>query len=436
MRARAAGLALVAAAALFAAGCGGRDRTVRIGVITDCEGVFASGSEAILAGAQLPLIERGAKLVGHKPSEGIRDARMGSSRIELHYGCAEITYMSQLIESVRRLVERDHVDVVLGPPLGETDGVVLRDLARRYPRVAFLVGVSGAQELTLRDPAPNVFRLVADGAQSAAGLGTYAFRDLGWRRAAVVEPDTVYAWPEAAGFLAEFCSLGGDAVRVPAPPFAAAAVAAKVPTDVDGVMVLASTFGDAAQFVAAYRGEGPPARRLLFGPESLNFVDPKTFAKFAPLMRGTVVGSAVPYRPGAPAWARFRASYRRVFKNLIPLDSPADVPIVVAYYSSMSAVVQALSRGGPLLEELAKTRLETPIGPVRLDGNRQAVLSSYLTRIDPRAKRPVRTFRVVAGVEQTFGGYLGPRSAVPSISGPACHRAPPPRWSRPRPSSR
>ena len=347
MRARAAGLALVAAAALLAAGCGGRDRTVRIGVITDCEGVFASGSDAILAGAQLPLIERGAKLVGHKPSEGIRAARVGSSRIELHYGCAEITYMSQLIESVRRLVERDHVDVVLGPPLGETDGVVLRDLARRYRASRSSSESPVAQELTLRDPAPNVFRLVADGAQSAAGLGTYAFRDLGWRRAAVVEPDTVYAWPEAAGFLAEFCPLGGDAVRVPAPPFAAAAVAAKVPTDVDGVMVLASTFGDAAQFVAAYR-EGPPARRLLLGPESLNFVDPKTFAKLAPLMRGMVVGSAVPYRPGAPAWVRFRASYRRVFKNLIPLDSPADVPIVVAYYSSMSAVVQALLRGGPL----------------------------------------------------------------------------------------
>ena len=70
MRARATGLALVVAAALLAAGCGGRDRTVRIGVITDCEGVFASGSDAILAGAQLPLIERGAKLVGHRAFGG------------------------------------------------------------------------------------------------------------------------------------------------------------------------------------------------------------------------------------------------------------------------------------------------------------------------------------------------------------------------------
>jgi hypothetical protein len=95
----------------------------------------------------------------------------------------------------------------------------------------------------------------------------------------------------------------------------------------------------------------------------------------------------------------------------------------------MTAVVEALSRGGPLLQELARTRLQTPIGPVRLDENRQAVLSSYLTRIDPRARRPVETFRIVNGVEQTFGGYLGPQSAVPSLLGPACHRAKPPSWA-------
>ena len=54
--------------------------------------------------------------------------------------CAEVTDLTALIESVRRLVERDKVDVVVGPMLGETDGVVLRDLARRYPAVTFLLG--------------------------------------------------------------------------------------------------------------------------------------------------------------------------------------------------------------------------------------------------------------------------------------------------------
>jgi branched-chain amino acid transport system substrate-binding protein len=427
-------VALLVTALLAVAGCGGSRSTLKVGVLTDCHGVFSAYSDSALAAAELPFLERGARLAGRAPSAGIADARVGGVDVDVVPGCAEVTYLSQLIENVRRLVERDKVDVVIGPMLGETDGLVLRDLARRYPSVTFLLGDSKAQEATLHDPAPNVFRFTADEAQSTAGLGTYAFRQLGWRRAAVVVPDTGQAWPQAAGFVAEFCSLGGRAERVPAPRDGLGNAAVRVPRDVDGVVALTRYVGDTAAFAAAYARHGDLAQHLLLGPDSLVFADRKTLTSLAPLLKGVVVSSPGEYRTTSPGWAAFRRRYVAHFHDLAELDNPADTPIFVAYYTAAEALARALARsrtgGEALRKALAATRVDSPTGPVRLDANHQAIVSTYLVRFDLQSRVLLPTMQVVRGVEQSFGGYFTGGTPVPSLTHPGCHRAPPPPWAR------
>src|SRR5690242_15578183 len=92
MRPSRSGFAHVAAfAALFAlvvAGCGmGAEDTIRIGIISDCRSPFASFYEQSLAGAELPLIQRGARLRGPKPSAGVGDVSIAGKHIELVFGC-------------------------------------------------------------------------------------------------------------------------------------------------------------------------------------------------------------------------------------------------------------------------------------------------------------------------------------------------------------
>ena len=99
--------------------------------------------------------------------------------------------------------------------------MILREYARRQPATAFLIQPSGAPELTLTRPAPNVFRFAPDAAQSVAGAGSYAYRELGWRTAAIVADDIPYSWEGAAGFISEFCSLGGRIVDRAWIPFGA-----------------------------------------------------------------------------------------------------------------------------------------------------------------------------------------------------------------------
>ena len=169
-----------------------------------------SPATATLAGADLALLERGGKRGGPVLTDGVEGVSIDGRPVRLVFGCSDSTTASALSEA-RRLVDDVGVRVLIGP-LGGNQGLALQDFARRRPGVAFVNGNSSDQ---LLDPAPNFFSFHSDGAGWTAGLGTYAYRTLGWRHAVLVADleDDVFNWTQAAGFVAEFCSLGGTITK-------------------------------------------------------------------------------------------------------------------------------------------------------------------------------------------------------------------------------
>ena len=159
---------------------------------------FRNLQEAALSGAEIPFLERGSTLRGPSAVDGVTPATVAGRPVELVPGCIEGGEYSTVIEQARLLVEVSHVDAVVGGTY-PGDGLVLREVARKYPDVAFVVSSPGDREVTLGDPAPNVFRFAADLSQQVAGLGTYAFRDLGWRHAVVVAENDEVGWDESCG---------------------------------------------------------------------------------------------------------------------------------------------------------------------------------------------------------------------------------------------
>ena len=347
MRTRAVAALIVVAAAVAAAGCGGR-QPFRIGLLVDCGSILGQDREVTQAAAELPLLDHGAKPVGRKPSQGVRDAAVAGRPVEVVTGCADWTSLRTTIEQGRWLVEKKGANVVIGPFYGASDAFLIRDLAKLYPNVAFVLGVSPAQEVTLRDPPRNLFRFSPDGAQLAAGLGAYAYRTLGWRRAAVVEASFAPLWPEAAGFVAEFCSLGGRVERITTPPWSSltGGLAKQVWQRADGVMLVAPNIGDTLNFVAGYAGVRPDlARHLLLGPGAYAFADSKMLTQSMPLLRGVTGGDGSPHDVRAPGWVRFRHELDLHFPGLLPPGAtPADFPLVLAFYNDVSAVVVGLER--------------------------------------------------------------------------------------------
>jgi branched-chain amino acid transport system substrate-binding protein len=342
--------------------------------------------------------------------------------VKLVFGCVAGT--SEVIPEARRLVEEESAEVIVGP-LDPAQGLALRQYARKRPAKAFLIQPSAAPELTLSDPAHNVFRFTLDAAQSNAGLGSYGYRELGWRKAAVVADDVPYAWAQAAGFVAEFCALGGRVVDTIWVPFGTdpAAVAAKVPRDVDGVY-LGQAVLPMASFLERYASLGHDLSRQVVASARV-VADPGVIASAI----GIVVGGSPALQRSAPEQAYLRA-FAKAFPGL-----PADQALTgtsLAYGVGVEAALAALGRahgttGRPFLDALGAIRLDSMLGRIQLDRNRQAIGPNYLSRVTARG---MRTVRVVPNVEQTFGGYFTPGSPPPSETAPRCVKRTPPHWAR------
>ena len=395
------GVGLVALAVAMVAGCGGTD-PMRIGVVVDCMGVGRTLKAAEESGAQLPLLERG----GRRQGDGLATATVAGRPVELVPACTEALEFSVLTRELRRLVEDEDVDAVVAGGTG-MDEVVLRDVARTHPDVSFVALAHGPREVTLHEPAPNLYRFVADYGQGVAGLATYAYDTLGWRRAAIVDAAWVIGWPHRDAFAAEFCALGGrvtDQIGIPVLD-PAGRDAARVPAGVDGVAVFTAGFVQPERFLRRLGARlGEPAQRLVVGPGVID--DPRLLASMRRRLDGVVGASHNDPR-------RVRALMERHHRHFPGMPAPvAADEAVTGFRDAVEALLQALERadGDPqrLPAALADLRIELLGGTVRLDEHRQAVASTSLVRIDGTGSSvpPVERIAVRDDVDQSLGGLL------------------------------
>jgi branched-chain amino acid transport system substrate-binding protein len=427
-------LALVAGARSAVAVTGARQPAIRIGLLADCKGNWSFTYDIAIGGAELALIERGATPSGRTPVAGVHGATVGGRPVSLVYGCMDGTATSALVEA-RRLVEREHADIVIGP-IAANEERALQGYARLRPDTVFVDGSASAH---LQHQAPNFYSFHGDGAQWMAGLGTYAYRTLGWRNVVTItqEPD-VFGWDETAGFLAEFCSLGGNVrSRISVAPATTdfSAIVAKVPRRrVDGLLIATSGLSPAAVIAVAlarsYPGlQGNISRRIILGVG-----DQSPLRRLGPRIRGLVFGDRVGLGavPGTAYYTRFHRTFPGVDASFIGYVFDLD------YYTAMKATLQALAQVEGDLSDgerafksaLAHLRLVTPSGPVRLDERHRAIVSNFLQQIPGSDPNELRQIRTVPNVDATFGGYFGPHDPAPTQQGPPCKHGHPPPWTR------
>jgi branched-chain amino acid transport system substrate-binding protein len=428
---RASIAALTGLLALALGGCGDEEEPVRIGVVVDCVGINRSLESAELSGAQLPMLQRGAHRVGRRPQDGITEATVAGRPVELVTGCTEAAEFSVLTGELRRLAENEKVDAIVAGGTG-ADEIVVRDVARTHPDTVFVPVVHGPRETTLRRPAANLFRFSGDHGQGVAGLATYAFRSLGWRRAAVVLANWDLGWNSRDAFVAEFCALGGTVANQLAVDFfdPAGRDIERVPRDVDGVAVFAGQFFGAGEFLKRLaRRADDPGREIVVGPALMD--DATILRATGRELRG-VVGSSYVDPPRMRGYLR---GYAKAFPG-----TPAGIAsgeLVTGYRDAVEAIVRALEHAHGderrLPAELRRLRIGLLGGPVHLDQRRQAVISTSLVRIgaqDPGAAAPaLEPVSRLDGVDQSLGGLLDP-SLSPRAGPAACRRNQPPRWSR------
>jgi branched-chain amino acid transport system substrate-binding protein len=420
------------------------DDTVRIGIIGECEGTFGSFHEDTVAGASLAIINASGATSNSTTSalEGWTGAEISGVPIELAgIGCGDETKDTALAE-VRKLVEQDGANVVLGPLSGD-EGIAVAEYAIDHPEVTFINGISGGQDATLHVQADNFFRYNNDGAQWNAGIGDILYNDLGWRTAAVIMDDYSFGHTSAAGFIADFCGVGGDVVSRVYPPRGTTDYSSFIqqlpdPDEVDGYFWVVGGEGTVPAMQAFVDAKGE-----LNGAQHAGnlFISPALGTDFGTALEGAHIGGfATPPGDmvGGPAVDDYLASADAAWETIEggPDQEPnapsasAGGGFMYGYYAGGLAFTTAFEQvegdlsddHAALRDALSNLELDAPYASVSLDENRQAISDTWVRKlvIGEDGELAEQTIAVIPDVDQTFGGTFSADTPPPGQGEPEC----------------
>jgi branched-chain amino acid transport system substrate-binding protein len=336
------------------------------------------------------------------------------------------------IRAVKKLIEQDKVQILLSPLSGD-EGIAVKNFSTTHPELTFINSASGAQQTTFPDASPNFFRFNMDGAQWSAGLGDFAYNSKGYKKVAIVGEDYSFSHTQAAGFILEFCGLGGQITSrqwVPLGTKDFASTIAALPDDVDAIYLNLGG-ADAVNFLNQYQQAGGKAH-LMGGSIMVDqtVLSAKGDAKKA--MIGTISSSGMADTDQDPAWLAFV----KLYQESTPADKRLPSPGLLAtnYYGATMALFEALNKvNGDLSDNQSKLKaalagltIDAPNGKISLDENRQAIGQNFVTEVveDASGNLVSKVVKKVPGVHQTLGyprdvfAKIGP----PSRTNPECKK--------------
>ena len=447
--------ALVIALATIAAGCGGSDdegagqtggattggqatgEAIKIGVFANNEGPFAPFEGQTWGGAMLPLINRGATPVSGDPTDGVSGAVIAGHPIEFVYGGSDAT-PDKAVEEARRLVEQEKVDILVGP-LSGSEGIAVANYSKEQPGVTFVNGISGAQDTTLKVRSPNFFRFHSDGTQWTAGLGDYAYNELGWRNVVTIGDDYDFPYSQIAGFVAEFCSIGGNVSERLWPALGEedySSFITQIPEDVDGFFMGVGGTGTVA-FVKQYEQlRGNLSDRIMGG---IFMTDPVILKELGDQVVGVVTAGMTAGDSQESSYLDYSNALDTAYPDL---KGTASSVFAYGYYTAMEAIAQGLEQvDGDLSDDhaafndaLANLELDAPLGTIKLDENHQAIMDNFLQQIvkdqTDDGVPDVKTIKTIPQVDETFAGFFSPDTPSPDRTNPKCNAGTPPPWTK------
>ena len=240
------------------------------------------------------------------------------------------------------------------------------------------------------------------------GVGKAAL-DKGYKRVMIIAEDYAFPYSQVQGFMTEYCKLGGKVpvkAWVPLGGKDYASVIARIPKDVDALVVVLGG-ADAVNFLNQYEQAGGDkpivGGSITVSQDILNYK-----GKRRDSLVGTIAGAPIADAYDAPGKA-FVADYKKNFPDGYP--SPSLFALV--YYLNMKATLDGLegvkgdlSDGQKKYRDaLTKMVLKTPVGDIKLDQNRQAIGTTFVTEVvkDAQGNLYNKVLRKIDNVNQTLG---------------------------------
>ena len=392
------GVALVASLAAGVAFGGSADAAdkIKVGFFSTLEGTYTALGEDGQRGFDLALMQHHNKA--------------GGKELDVVRGSSDASPDSAL-RAAKKLVEQDKVDILLAP-LSGAEGIAVHDYAKTQPQVTFINGCSGALETTYVNPAPNFFRFNIDGAQMHKGLGQYIYNVKHYKKVATLAEDYAFTYTQVFGLALDYCPLGGQITTrlwVPLGTKDFSSVIAKLPDDVDAIY-LGLGGADAINFLNQYQQVGGNAK-LIGGSIMVDQTILSSKGKAKEALVGVVSAGPQADTWDDPRWQAFVKAY----KDAWPPEKRFTGPSLCAtnYYDETTAMLLALDKVNADLsdghkkfrEALTTLVLDAPNGQMRLDENRQAIGTSFVTEAvkDQNGDLVSKVVQVVPNVDQRLG---------------------------------
>jgi branched-chain amino acid transport system substrate-binding protein len=340
---------------------------IRIGVLATLTGAFAALGQQGVDGVQIAVDEYGGKVSGRE--------------IKLFVESTDSTAASA-IEKARTLVERDKVDIILGP-LSGAEGSAIKDNAGEWPNTTIIVAGSAAENITMRGVPDNVWRTSYSGQQPTYGLGSYA-AEQGFKKVAIVAEDYDFPYAQVGGFLLTYCAEGQGEVDksfwVPVGTSDYSSIFPQISSDVDALFVaLGGT--DMVNFINQLTDAGTLKKgvTLLGGTVA---VDASTLASSGEQLDGVMSGSIMSGDIDTPEFKALDKAYQEM------RNEGAPSLFVENYYRAAKWALLAAEKVNGNVEDLTayrdalqNTSFTAPASEVSFDEFHNVVTDTFLNQV-------------------------------------------------------
>jgi branched-chain amino acid transport system substrate-binding protein len=332
-------------------------------------------------------------------TETTRGVELYLSKVGLKAGGREIQLLKEDDEAkpdvgltkVKKLVERDRVDFVMGPV---HSGVALAIRGYIHEQsVPLIVPVAITRDLTAPGMAsPSIFRVIDNTDQSNFPMGTWVMKNTKYRKFIVIASDFVAGRHSAEAFIAGYRAAGGEIVKEIYPPFGTADFAPflsqAIGVQADAVWAWFAG-ADAIRFVKQYKEFGLTDRFPLLGYNTI--VDDVILPAIGDTAIGIVsVGaySAAINTPENKAFVQEYDQHHKVWPTRYSESGYVSAQLIVA---AIEALKGNLDDKGKVREALRRgiTQITPPRGPFEFDQYNQAILPVYVMKVEKQGGRLV-----------------------------------------------
>jgi branched-chain amino acid transport system substrate-binding protein len=379
--------ALAAMAAAPAIGQGSKE-PIKIGGLNSTTGPLAVNGAEINEGIRLYWEDEMGGQVAGRPVRLLLEDDEGKPDVGL--------------TKVRKLAESDRVHMILGP-VSSAVAVAIRDyLVER--KVPLIITQATANNLTNEKASPTVFRSAMSSYQQEAAGGWYVAAKLGHKRIAVVGLDYVAGVEQTDGFIKTFMESGGQSAEKIMMPLGAMDVAPYITRVQSKAGELDAVVGilwgpSAPQWLKAWQEYGLKGKLpLLVLGETVN----ETYLRSVGDAALGVV-SWMSYTPtiDTPENKRFVQAFNKKYRKDPVYNNHLGYLAAKVAGEALKATGGNVEDQARFLEAVRKVRFEAPGGAFRFDDKQNAVIPTYMRRVERKDGKLQNTvFDVVLDVDQ------------------------------------